>query len=249
MNREAKIFLIEDCKDQQTIIKEALSEHFIHLASSAEDATQELRATAFDLILLDIGLPDRSGFSLLSEIQSSPATSSIPVICITGRSAISDKITAFSLGADDYLSKPFDLLELKARVDSKLAKSRKVQDSTRIMRIGNVKMDLNSHQVLVETESGMEQEIPLTQTEFKLMILFSKNPEKLFTRQQILREVWGNSVKVSDRVIDVHLCSLRKKMNQSSVKIIPVTGRGYRLTSENPPPPPSGTLLTEVAAG
>jgi DNA-binding response OmpR family regulator len=244
MNRDAKILLIEDSKDHQTIIAETLSQYSVQIAESSEEAAQELLLTPFDLILLDIGLPGKSGFSLLSEIQSHSATSSIPVICITGRSEITDKVTAFSLGADDYLPKPFDLMELKARVDSKLMKARKVKDSTRIIRIGNLKMDLNSHQVLILHQNGAEEEILLTQTEFKLLILFSKNPSTLFTRQQILKEVWGNSVKVSDRVIDVHLCSLRKKINDAEVRIVPVTGQGYKLTGERTTSPVASTLPT-----
>jgi DNA-binding response OmpR family regulator len=246
MNRDAKILLIEDSKDHQTIITETLSQYSVQIAASAEDATRELLMAPYDLILLDIGLPGKSGLSLLSDIQSHSSTSSIPVICITGRSGITDKVTAFSLGADDYLQKPFDLMELKARVDSKLMKARRVKDSTRIIRVGNLKMDLNSHQVLILHQSGEEQEILLTQTEFKLLILFSKNPSTLFTRQQILREVWGNSVKVSDRVIDVHLCSLRKKINEAEVRIVPVTGQGYKLTNEKPMHPVASTLPTEV---
>ncbi|MBU6153513.1 MAG: response regulator transcription factor [Bdellovibrionales bacterium] len=230
MNREPKILLIEDSEDYQTLISEALMPHLVKCSSSAEAALRELELSSFDLILLDIGLPDKSGFSLLSEIQSNSNTCSIPVICITGRTEIKDKVTAFSLGADDYLPKPFDLIELKARVDSKLKKAHLIKDSSRGIRIGNLRMDLNSHQVSVIDESGRELEIPLTQTEFKLLILFSKNPTTLFTRQKILNEVWGSSVKVSDRVIDVHLCSLRKKIRMSDLRITPVTGAGYRLT-------------------
>jgi len=237
MNREPKILLVEDSPDYQTLISESLSHYRVQPTPTAEGAWQELLRSHYDLILLDIGLPDKSGFSLLSDIQSHASIAAIPIICITGRTQITDKVTAFSLGADDYLQKPFDLLELKARVDAKLAKARRQKDSSRMIRIGNLKMDLNSHQVLILDSQNVETEITLTQTEFKLLTLFSKNPSKVFSREQILVDVWGNGVKVSDRVIDVHLCSLRKKIKAATVRIQPVTGHGYKLTTQPDPAP------------
>ncbi len=246
MSRNAKILLIEDSKDYQILISETLSPHSVRIAGSAKDALHELHQTSFDLILLDIGLPDKSGFTLLSEIQSNPTSASIPIICITGKNGVSDKVTAFSLGADDYLPKPFDLAELKARVDSKLMKYFRQNESTHVIRIGNLKLDLNSHLVTISGQGESGEEILLTQTEFKLLVLFSKHPSRLFTRQKILQEIRGNSIKVSDRVIDVHLCSLRKKIKDSNLRITPVTGEGYRLTISSLPdqsalPPLSAT--------
>jgi DNA-binding response OmpR family regulator len=224
-----KILLIEDSADYQALIKETLSDYEVHLSRSAEDAWLQLLKQTYDLILLDIQLPEKNGFSLLEEIQSSPTLQSIPVVCITGRGAITDKVTAFSLGADDYLQKPFELLELKARVDGKLAKARKSRETTQLLRIANLKMDLNSHQVSILGQDHHEKEITLTQTEFKILTHFSKNPGRAFTRDQILTAVWGGGVAVSDRVIDVHICALRRKIKGSTIRIQPITGLGYRL--------------------
>jgi DNA-binding response OmpR family regulator len=230
------ILLVEDSSDYQTLIRDALPNYQITLAGSAEQGLLELDRAKFDLILLDLHLPIRNGYSLLSEIQNKPETESIPVICITGKSAITDKIEAFTLGADDYIQKPFDILELRARVDSKIAKSIRSKESNRTIRLGNLKIDTDSHQVSL-FENHKEKEITLTQTEYKLLCLFSKSPSKVLTREQILEAVWGDQITVSDRVIDVHLCALRRKIKNSSVKIIPVTGRGYRMdltTNSNP---------------
>src|SRR5262245_23326752 len=123
-----QILLVEDAEEYQKIVTRALGQHRVTCVSTVDDALCSLKENEFDLILLDINLPKRNGYSLLSELQATPLERPIPVLCLTGKSEITDKVTAFSLGADDYIVKPFDPIELKARVDAKLTKFRRLAE-------------------------------------------------------------------------------------------------------------------------
>lgn len=228
------ILLIEDQPDFQTLIRGALPDHRILGALSAEEGLRILKQNPIDLVLLDLNLPDKNGLRLLSELRGDLEKPPIPVMCITGESGIQEKVTAFELGAEDYIVKPFDLLELKARVEAKL---RKTAVSLPSIRLGSLRIDPESHQVMIDRAGGTT-DAGLTQTEFKLLSLFAKNPGKAFSRPEILKSVWGQSIAVSDRVIDVHLCSLRKKIKGARVMIQSIAGTGYRLT-ESPEESPA----------
>ena len=227
------ILLIEDHPDFQTLIRGALPHHRVLGALNAEEGLRILKQNPIDLVLLDLNLPDKNGLHLLSELRNQPEKAAVPVMCITGESGIQEKITAFELGAEDYIVKPFDLLEFKARVEAKL---RKTVAPLPAIRLGSLRIDPESHQVMIE-QAGATADAGLTQTEFKLLSLFAKNPGKAFSRAEILKSVWGQSIAVSDRVIDVHLCSLRKKVKGARIMIQSIAGTGYRLTEspeENP---------------
>ena len=223
----ADILIVEDSEEYSKLLVRTMSDHKTVCSGTVDDALIQLRNRSFDLILLDITLPGRSGYELLSEMQSIRLDEPTPVICLTGRTEVTDKVTAFSMGVEDYVVKPFDPIELRARVESKLKKSSRRRDE-RVTQHDGLEVDHDRHRVLL-TEPGAESvEIDLTQTEFKLLCCLMKKPDQVFSRDQLLVAAWGHDARVLERVVDVHLCSLRKKLKTYSVHIKAVPGLGYK---------------------
>lgn len=223
-----KILAVEDSTEFQMLIVHALGEYQVTCVATADEAGQKLRNNSYDLILIDINLPGRDGYSLLGEIQSQSELSEIPILCLTGRSEITDKVTAFSLGADDYLTKPFNPLELKARVDSKLKKIGKKKTKELLTIVGDIEIDLARHRVTV-LEGDKRVEVEVTQIEFKILACLARRPEQVYTRDQLLVAAWGDDARVLDRVVDTHICMIRKKLGSKEFSIKAVTGIGYKL--------------------
>lgn len=218
------ILLIEDSPEYQLLVSRALSQHKIVVVDHPDQVINALETNSIELIILDITLPSRDGFSVLQEVQSHSNFEDIPVICLTGKDQISDKVTAFSLGADDYVQKPFNPIELKARIESKLLK--RSRNSSKKLELGSIQVDFNSHRVTVD---GGVREVSLTQTEFKILAYMGKSPDQVFSREQILSAIWGDDGAVFDRAVDVHVCSLRKKLAPYGVQFKSVAGVGYKI--------------------
>lgn len=227
MNR---ILVVEDSEVYQKIISQTLSHLQVTFATSAEEAMSKLKNETFECILMDINLPYINGFFLLTEILTNKRFESVPVICLSVRQDITDKVTAFNLGADDYLTKPFDPIELRARVENRIKKSLKLRSESTVFSVGNISIDHGRHRVLVR-DGQHDVEIPLTQTEFKLLSCLARRPEQVFTRDQLLISAWGEDASVLDRVVDVHVCLLRKKLgDKCSHTVKALSGVGYKLT-------------------
>lgn len=221
------ILLVEDSPEFQKLVSRALGHHRVTVAGNVDEASRLLRASRFDLVLLDISLPKRDGFALLSEIQSDSELCGIPVICLTGKTEVSDKVAAFSLGADDYVVKPFHPIELKARVDGRISKCGRRAESESVLKVGILEIDRSTHRAMVR-DSGRAREVKLTQTEFKLLCVLVSRPDQVYSRDQLLVAAWGEDADVLDRAVDVHLCSLRKKLGSCGSAIEAVPGVGYR---------------------
>jgi DNA-binding response OmpR family regulator len=201
--------------------------------TTVDAAWAALRNRHFDLVLLDIELETKDGYVLLTDMQNTPEFREIPIMCISGRGNLTDKVTAFSLGADDYIVKPFDPIELKARVSSKVHRyQRRVE--TKNLRVGPIEIDHARHTVTLETPTGL-REIEITQTEFKLLNHLAKRPEQVYTRDQLLVAAWGEKADVLERVVDVHLCSLRRKLAPFSHYVKAVPGIGYKFSVQPAP--------------
>ena len=223
---KSNILLVEDSEEFQFLMRKVLSKHNLIATSHADEVIQILEREKIDLILLDLGLPGRDGFSVLDELQGS-RFGSIPVVCITGKTEISDKVAAFSLGADDYIIKPFDVIEFKARIDSKISRLKKFSIEQNLS-VGRLRVNWMSQQIF--TEANVE--IPLTQTEYKILICFINDSSKVFSRLDLMNAVWGNEETVFDRAVDVHISSLRKKLSGHGIKFKSVQGVGYRILIE-----------------
>lgn len=224
-----KVLVVEDSEEYQKILQRTLGEYRVVCVGTAEEASVQIRNSTFDLILVDINLPQRDGYSLIGEIQTKIDASETVVMCLTGRSGLTDKVTAFSLGADDYITKPFDPLELRARVEARLKKVGRRRASELRTTVGDIEIDHARHRVSVGA-AGDRREVDITQTEFKILACLARRPDQVFTRDQLLVAAWGDDASVLERVVDVHICLLRKKLGASSHRIRAVTGIGYKLT-------------------
>lgn len=182
-----------------------------------------LKQTKPELILLDIMLPGEDGITILKKMRQNPVTSEIPVIMATAKGTEYDKVIGLDLGADDYLAKPFGMMEMVSRVKAVLRRVG-ARDSSQILHTGNLEMNKNRHIVLV---SGKRTE--LTLKEYEMLRLFMENPGQVFTRDQLFDRIWGSDYAGESRTVDVHIGTLRAKLGECGVYIETVRGVGYRM--------------------
>ncbi len=221
------LLVIEDSSEVRVLLEFALEEFAVTYCSHLKDAKEKLSKNKFDLILLDLGLPDGDGLQFLTHLAAQQETKEIPVIILSGKSEISNKVLAFSVGAEDFISKPFDPLELRARVSAKLKKSDRLQSKSELFRVGDLSFQVPKQKVHIVSD-GKEESVELTSLEFRLLLTLAKAPERIFSRDFLLGEVWGSDVSVTDRTVDTHIGHLRKKIAKSQCKIDTVIGSGYR---------------------
>lgn len=176
-----------------------------------------------ELILLDIMLPDESGMEILKKLRSYPVTADIPVIMATAKGTEYDKVIGLDLGADDYLAKPFGMMEMVSRVRAVLRRA-KPASTPKTLKYGALELNETSHEVLV---NGTRVE--LTLKEYALLRLFLQNPGTVFTRDSLLSAVWDSDYVGETRTVDVHIASLRTKIGETGNSIKTVRGVGYRL--------------------
>ena len=182
-----------------------------------------LREQKPELVLLDVMLPGEDGVSLLQFLKSSPETAEIPVIMATAKGMEYDKIQSLDLGADDYLVKPFGMMEMVSRVRAVLRRCH-ADDKPQILRQGGLSVDPTARTV---TAGGAP--VTLTYKEFELLCLFLQNPGTVFTRDRLFSEVWGESFVGETRTVDMHIRTLRQKLGTYGDRIETVRGVGYKL--------------------
>jgi DNA-binding response OmpR family regulator len=222
-----RILCVEDANDTIEILSSTLYGYEVSFAKTVKEALDQLESKPFELVLLDIELPDGSGFEILAHLQSK--RKNLPVICLTGKKDFSSKVSAFSLGADDFVQKPFDHRELRLRVDSKLRKVDQNKVANDRIYIGDLTCILQEQRLRNNLDG---RAIDLTSHEFRIFRLLAKTPNKIFTREEILDRIWTDTVSVTDRTIDVHISNLRKKIQGSQVTIETVIGAGYRIATK-----------------
>ena len=179
-----------------------------------------------DLVLMDVMLPGEDGVSLLKDLRANSETEAIPVIMVTAKGAEFDKVKALDLGADDYVTKPFGMMELVSRIKAVLRRSGTGNDAgdEEILALGEIAMDTRRHQVTVAGEP-----VALTLKEYELLKKLLINSEVVLTRDQLLEDVWGYDFDGETRTVDVHIRTLRQKLGQAGDKIETVRGVGYRI--------------------
>jgi len=180
------------------------------------EAANLIEKETFDLILLDIMLPGIDGFELMDYIR----TTDIPVIFLTAKNAVADRVKGLRMGAEDYIVKPFDILELLARVDGVLRRHGKLQN---ILQIGDLQINTLSMQVLKNGE-----EVSLTRKEYELALLFARNLGVVLSKNTIYQRVWGGEYPENTRTVELHIQRMKKKVGWDD-RIKPVYGIGYRL--------------------
>ena len=190
------------------------------------DGSAFMEALAFDtpeLILLDIMLPGDDGLELLKKLKSSSKTKGIPVIMVTAKGSEYDKVVGLDSGADDYVTKPYGMMELVSRIKAVLRRSGKVEDRMD-METSGVHVDVKKHEVTVDGK-----EISLTLKEFELLEKLMRNQGIVLTRDQLLTEIWGYDFDGETRTVDVHIRTLRQKLGEKGEIIQTVRGVGYRV--------------------
>ena len=219
------IFCVEDDSGIRDLMIYALNSSGFEAEGFADVETlfAALASKAPELIMLDIMLPGEDGMSILKKLRSSSMTADIPVIMATAKGTEYDKVIGLDLGADDYLAKPFGMMEMVSRVRAVLRRSAP-RPSERLLRVGELEMNLGEHTV---TAGG--RRVQLTLKEFELLHKFMANPGRAFTREQLLTTVWGEEFVGETRTVDVHIGTLRTKLGDCGGYIETVRGVGYRM--------------------
>jgi DNA-binding response OmpR family regulator len=221
-----EILCVEDGKDTRLILEATLKGYQLVFAPTLEAARNHIRSGSFALILLDIHLPDGNGLEFLAEI--SDVIESTPVVLLTSKTDLPSKASAFSMGADDFIQKPFDPRELKIRVDAKIRRNENLQRQSNILKAGHLVCHLDEQRVQGFDDRG-KSEISLTTREFKILSLLLRAQNKVFSRAEILDRAWTGDLHVTERAVDVHVSNLRKKISKWGVDIEALVGSGYRL--------------------
>ncbi|MGF1568657.1 MAG: response regulator transcription factor [Nodosilinea sp.] len=217
------ILIVEDESRITTFLEKGLqaSGFTTTPASNGDEATAIALDGNIDLLLLDLGLPGQNGLDLLKDLRGQGFTA--PVIILTARSGIDDKVAGFELGADDYMTKPFRFEELLVRIHARLRTSVVASEpNAAILTFGNVTLDLRTRRV-----SAGGQPLELSAREFTLLETFMRHPDQVLTRQHLLDLVWGYDYEPGSNVVDVYVGYLRKKLGSQLIET--VRGMGYRL--------------------
>lgn len=229
MNTENKnlnklIYAVDDEQSIREVYSYALTSagFKVECFSCGEDLFDALRGAVPDLFILDIMLDGLDGYAILERLKKSPKTADVPVIMVSAKTDEIDKVRGLNLGADDYISKPFGVLELIARVNAKLRSVQKSAEKPRLSYCGIV-IDDEKHEITVNGEK-----LSLTLKQYELLKLLVKNAEKVLKRDDILDAVWGENYGET-RTLDIHVGDLRKFLNGSDAEIATVRGVGYVL--------------------
>jgi len=229
MRMQLKILLVDDDQNISEILEFNLKNegYDVVSAASAEDALK-INIEAFDLILLDVMMGGMSGFKMAEQLRKNNII--VPIIFLTAKDTENDMLTGFSVGGDDYISKPFSIKEVIARVRAVLKRSsHKNNDAivSNILDFGSLKIDLDLKEVSIHGEK-----ISLTKTEFELLLLLAMKPESVFSRQRIIDQIWKETPYITERTVDVHIARLRKKLGDLGATITNRTGYGYRFNTD-----------------
>jgi two-component system alkaline phosphatase synthesis response regulator PhoP len=225
-----KILIIEDDKDIIELLKHYLEkENFVLKdASDGFSGLEKVKSENFDLIILDIMLPEMDGLEVCKELRGDPQTASIPIIMLTAKSEETDRIVGLELGADDYVTKPFSPRELIARVKALLRRAERRPEKQKVYHYGKLVLDLSKHEVVFDNKS-----IELTSKEFDLLECLLRSKGRVLGRDYLMDEVWGYDYYGVMRTVDVHIRRLREKIPSLAKAIQTVKNLGYKL-KENP---------------
>lgn len=226
MDQRRKILVIDDCRDTQELVRSCLRTHDLDFSGSLSEARERLELQRYDLLLIDVSLPDGNGFDLCMELMSNAGYQAIPKILLTAHTEVSEKVHGFNCGADDYVTKPFVPQELRARVHSFLRRSSQTKSGS-IYRQSSFEFNIDFQRCTMVL--GEERrDLHLTPTEFRLLLLLARQEGSVLTRDELERALWLTAgVKIEKRGIDSHIAHLRKKLGEDGDAIVSVYGRGY----------------------
>lgn len=223
------VLLVEDETDIREMLTFALERAGFVVASaeSAEQALTRLDGPLPALVIIDWMLPGTSGVELARKLRNDKLTSDLPLLMLTARGEEADKLKSFDAGIDDYVTKPFSPRELIARIKALLRRSGEPENG--VLELGSLKLDTMGHHVAVGTDR-----VPMGPTEFRLLELLMRYPDRVFDRSQLLDRVWGRAVYVEERTVDVHVLRLRRALSPFGMDrtVQTVRGVGYRLSPQ-----------------
>ncbi|MBO4976821.1 MAG: response regulator transcription factor [Lachnospiraceae bacterium] len=224
----ALIYVVEDDRNIQEIEEFALTNvgYQVQGFECAGDFYAGLEKEIPDLILLDVMLPDEDGLNIVKKLRTRKDTVTVPVIMVTAKTTEIDKVKGLDIGADDYMTKPFGVMELISRVKAMLRRSAKPEDKEKILKLGKVLLDREKHAVYVNDE-----QVELTYKEYELLKLLMVNAGIVTTRQVILDRVWGIDFEGESRTLDMHIKTLRQKLKEEGALIKTVRNVGYVMGS------------------
>lgn len=225
-----KILLVEDEAPIREMMTLALSKagYIILQAEDAAAARQQITAELPDIMIVDWMLPGESGIELVKSIKTEKLTKAIPVIMVTARAEEDDRVRGLEVGADDYLCKPFSPKELSARIKAILRRT-KPQLTDAPIEVDGLRIEPDSHRVFADGKP-----LELGPTEFRILHFFVTHPERVYSRGQILDQVWGNNVYIEERTVDVHIRRLRKALTPAFNGLVQtVRGAGYRFSTRS----------------
>lgn len=219
------IYLVEDDTGIRELMSYALAASGFEARGfdRGEQLWEALESQVPRLIILDIMLPGEDGLAVLKKLRRNEATAAVPVIMATAKGTEYDKVIGLDLGADDYLSKPFGMMEMVSRVKAVLRRS-SPEKQAELLRCGDIVIRPDEHTVLVKGSP-----VQLTLKEFELLRLFAERPGHVFTREKLLLKIWGSDYLGETRTVDVHIGTLRGKLGDAGACIETVRGVGYRL--------------------
>jgi|SRR5215471_17757511 len=225
----ARVLIVEDESDITNLLSFHLEREGFQVATSrtGADALRQIRASAPDLVLLDLMLPEIDGLEVCRRLRQDPRTAALPIVMLTARSEEVDRILGLELGADDYVVKPFSPKEVVARVRAVLRRSRGPTDAALLVS-GRLTIDVGRHAVLAGAAP-----VELTPKEFDLLRALAEARGRVLTREFLLERVWGYAAagEIESRTVDVHVRRLRMKLGEEGQRIVTVKGVGYRLES------------------
>lgn len=228
--RNGPILVVDDEEDIRNLLlyqlqKESLPAVAVGSGAEALEAAQRLNPA---LVILDLMLPGMPGTEVCRRLRDNPATATIPILMLSARSDEIDRVVGFEMGADDYVAKPFSTRELMLRVKAILRRAPTVAEErgSRVRR-GRIQLDEGAHRIWVD-----QDEISLTATEFKLLVTLVRRPGRVFTRGQLLQEVWDMPPDLNTRTVDTHIKRLREKLGAAAGQVDTVRGVGYRFNPD-----------------
>lgn len=226
--KKYKILVCDDEKDIVDVLSyNLLKEGFVvEQAFNGQEALQKI-TTDFDLVLLDVMMPYIDGLEVCKRLKENPDTRNISIIFLTAKNSEIDEIKGLELGADDYISKPISIKKLLARIHTVLRRKEQI-NLVNILKIGKIIVDLDNYEIEIENHK-----ISLPRKEFETFVFLAKNQGKIVRREQLLLNVWGNDVVVTQRTIDVHIRKIREKLGKYADLIETIKGVGYRLREKD----------------
>jgi DNA-binding response OmpR family regulator len=226
-SRPARVAVIEDDADLSFTIRLNLERegYSVSTFANGQEGLLGVQQSGFDFLILDLNLPDLDGFTICRELRRNPASSKLPILMLTARSSEQDRIMGLELGADDYLTKPFSVRELLARVAAILRRAGGIDTETSVYDSNGLRIDGRTLRVYVDGE-----EVKLARKEFELLWMLVRNRPAVVSRDRILSEVWQVAEDVETRTVDAHIRNLRKKIGKD--RIHTVIGYGYRFEEQ-----------------